>query len=309
VSRLAAAAEEYLALRRSLGFKLLAAGRLLADFVAYATAAGLDTVTIEAALQWATQPAGTSPAWHAQRLGIVREFAKYLHALDPACQVPPADLLPYRPRRARPYLYCEEDITALMAQARRLTPRLRAATYEALVGLLAVSGMRPGEAIRLDRADVDLGVGVVKVVASKFGKSREVPLHPSTVTALAGYARLRDELSPQPQAASFLVSAAGTRLVHRTVDATFARLVHRVGLRPPPQSSRPRPRLHDLRHSLAVRALIGWYRSGADVPALLPSLSAYLGHVNPAATYWYLSAAPELLALASRRLQHRQAPR
>lgn len=306
MSGLAAAVEDYLGLRRSLGFALQGHDRLLGSFVAYLESKGLDTVTTEAALAWATQPAGANPSWHAKRLGYARRFAAYLQTFDSRCEVPPHDLLANSPRRAQPYLYSADEVAALMAQARMLVPPLRAATFETLIGLLAVTGMRPGEALRLDRRHVDLETGALRVVDSKFHDSRELPLHPTTVEALAAYARLRDQLWAHPAGPSFFVSVTGTRLRHGSLNQTFLRLLRGAGLESLPQSGRLRPRPHDLRHSFAMRSVLGWYRAGVEVEAHLPSLSTYLGHVDPAATYWYLSATPELLALAARRVEQRQ---
>ncbi|HET6951746.1 MAG TPA: tyrosine-type recombinase/integrase [Acidimicrobiales bacterium] len=199
-----------------------------------------------------------------------------------------------------PYLYSDAEITALMTAARELRSPLRAATFETLVGLLAVSGLRIGEALRLDRDDVDLDDGVLHVRQTKFGKSREVPLHPSTVNALAAYARRCDELCPRPRDPSFFISPAGTRVLYCNAHLAWLDLVRRAGLQPRSATCRPRP--HDLRHSFAVCTLLGWYRDGVDVGAHMPLLSTYLGHVHPANTYWYLSAAPELLALVAGRL-------
>jgi integrase/recombinase XerD len=298
------AVEDYVSLRRALGFKLEQYEHLLTDFVAYLQAADAPTVTTELALGWATSPAKANPAWWAHRLGVVRGFARHLQALDPATEVPPADLLPGQARRSAPYLYSDADIAALMAAARALHSPLRAATHETLVGLLAVTGLRPGEAIRLDREDVEWAQGLLTIRDSKFGKSREVPLHPSTLDALRAHARVRDELCPRPNSPSFFVSKAGTRLIHVNVDRTFQGMVRRAGLER--RAGRRSPRLHDLRHSFAVRTLLGWYRAGLDVQAHLPLLSTYLGHANPANTYWYLSAVPELLTLAGQRREHAQ---
>lgn len=301
MSALDDAVVDYLALRRSLGFALRDHDHLLGGFVAELETAGLDTITIEAALAWATRSGDAHPAWHAKRLGYVRRFAVYLHAVDPRCEVPPEGLLGGRPCRAKPHLYSDDEVTALMAQARRLMPRLRAATFETLIGLLAVTGIRPGEALRLDRSHVDLDNGALKVLDSKFHDSRELPLHPSTVDALAAYAGLRDELCPHPGDPGFFLAATGTRLRHNTFNTTFVRLLRGAGLDPPPGST-PRPRPHDFRHSFALATVLGWYRGGLDVEARLPSLSTFLGHLGPAATYWYLSATPELLALAAQRV-------
>jgi integrase/recombinase XerD len=299
MSTLHQAAGDYLAIRRSLGFKLVAEGYLLASFVNYAERAGARQLTTDLALDWATLPAGKDPVWCARRLGVVRGFARHLHTLDPATEVPPAGLLPQRTRRATPYLYTAGEVARLMAAARALPSPLVAATYETLVGLLETTGLRVGEAVRLDRADVNLDDGVITVVAGKFGRWREVPLQPGTVQALSSYARRRDALCPEPKAPSFLVSNTGTRLIPACVRQRFGQLVRAAGLGP--RSPRCRPRIHDFRHGFAVATLLDWYRADVDVQARLPLLSAFLGHVDPASTYWYLEATPELLALAAAR--------
>lgn len=300
MSMLGQAVEDYLMVRRALGSKLVDHPRLLADFVAYLEAAGATTVTTELALAWAKLPGDEAhPAYLSNRLCVVRGFARHLQAFDPATEVPPSDLLPRRQCRATPYLYSDADITALMRAARSLNPTLRAATYETLVGLLTVTGTRIGELIRLDRDDVDWDEGLLVIRRSKFDRSREVPLHPSTLSALRAYADRRDELCPQPKAVSFFVSAAGTRLVCATVERTFALLVRQAGLKA--RSERCRPRVHDTRHSFASAVLLSWYRAGVDVAAHLPLLTTFLGHSTPADTYWYLSAVPELLSLAAER--------
>jgi integrase len=291
----------YLAVRRALGYKLARPEKLLGQFITYLEAAGATTITTEHALAWAILPAGDA-SWHASRMSAVRGFAAYLRTIDPSAEVPPADLIPWRPRRATPYLYSDADITALIAAAARLRFPLRTATYQTLIGLLAVAGMRVGEAIRLDRPDADLDVGVLTIRQSKFGKSRLIPLHPTTTAALRGYLRLRDRLHPHPSTAALFITPAGTRLMYCNVHSTFQQLARHAGLQP--RSSSCRPRIHDLRHSFAVRSLLDAYASGQDGQARLALLSTYLGHVDPAATYWYLSAAPELLALAGQRLEH-----
>jgi integrase/recombinase XerD len=233
------------------------------------------------------------------RLSVVRGFARHLQAFDPATEVPPARLVPRSKCRATPYLYSDAEVAALMTAARSLTPALRAATYETLIALLMVTGARVGELIRLDRDDVDWDDSVLVIWDSKFAKSRELALHPSTVDALRRYAALRDRSGRSSTTASFFVSAAGTRLVYRTVQQTFSTLLRRAGLTP--RSDRCRPRIHDARHSFAVRTVLGWYRDGVDVQARLPWLSTYLGHRKPACTYWYFSAVPELVFLSSPR--------
>jgi integrase/recombinase XerD len=233
-------------------------------------------------------------------------FAVHLHALDPRVEVPPPGLLRRGPRRQTPYLYSQADITALVDAAGTLFRSLGAATYQTLIGLLAVTGMRVGEAIRLDRDDLDADHdGLLTVRHSKFGKSRQLPLHPSTVAAVRRYLQVRDELLPAPTSPALLLSTAGTRLGYNNVWRTFHRLVSQVGLTA--RSPSCQPRIHDLRHSFAVHTMLDWYADGADVQALLPRLSTYLSHTDPKHTYWYLQAAPELLALAAQRLDAHQA--
>ncbi len=302
------AARDYITVRRALGSRLQRHPRLLENFVAYLEAAGATTITTELALPWATLPGDDAhPAYLSNRLCAVRGFARHLQAFDPATEVPPAQLLPWPKCRAVPYLYSEADIAALMTAARSLTPAIRAATYETLIGLLSVTGMRIGEVIRLDRDDIDWDQGVLTVRDSKFGRSREIPVHPSALAALRAYAQRRDRLCPQPRTAAFFISPAGARLVYNTVQPTFSRIAGNAGVGPRPPLRRAR--LHDMRHAFACTVLLGWYRDGADVQANLPLLSTYLGHSNPSSTYWYLSAVPELLALAAARRAHLQGVR
>jgi integrase/recombinase XerD len=292
---------DYLALRRALGFKLVGEGQLLAEFVAFAEDARQSTVTTKLALEWAKLPTSGSQNYLSRRLRAVRTFARYLHALDPTAEVPPLELLPASKYRPTPYLYREEEILALMAAAGGLRPPLRAATFQTLIGLLACTGLRIGEAIRLDRESFDPLGGVLTVRDSKFGKSRQVLLHESTVRALACYGERRDRLYPHPKDSSFFITTRGGRLTYPTIHKPFRALIDQAGIKHPSPSRRVR--IHDLRHSFAVKTLLGWYRDGGDVAARLPLLSTYLGHVDPAATYWYLSAVPELLSLAAKRLE------
>ena len=257
MSELSTAIEEYLALRRALGFKMELAGRLLGQFTRYCEQAGARTVTTEVAVAWATAPAGSSPGWQAQRLGIVRGFAAWSQTQDPHTQVPPADLVPGRAGRVVPYLYSDADITALMAATDTLSLPLQRHTYRTLIGLLSVTGLRIGEAIRLARDDVLAGRGVLQVWNSKFGKSREIPLHASSIDALRRYAGHRDRCFPAPPCDRFFLSTKGTPLRYSVVQPVFAKLAGQAGLRP--RSPRCKPRLHDIRHSLAIRALVDCY--------------------------------------------------
>jgi integrase/recombinase XerD len=296
------AAEEYLAIRRALGFKFALQGRLLLQFVGYLEDSGASCLTTELAVAWAKAPADADPAWWGQRLSVVRGFARHLQAIDGTCEVPPADVLPAHFRRAVPYLYSDREIVGLMGAASALVPALRAETYATLIGLLAVSGMRIGEAIRLERQDIDWSERLLVVRAAKHGKSRQVPLHPSAMQALSAYASRRDQLCPRSGTPSFFLSARGVPLAYRSVCATFRRVVTDAQIAPG-RTPRP-PRLHDLRHGFCVRTMLDWYRDGVDVEAVMPRLSTYVGHAKPSATYWYLEAAPELLELAADRLEH-----
>ncbi|WP_370381865.1 tyrosine-type recombinase/integrase [Catenulispora sp. GAS73] len=235
----------------------------------------------------------------------VRGFAVHLHTLNPVYQAPPADLLPRQYTRLMPYLFSDEEVTALMRAAGRMRHGPAGLTYQTLIGLLAVTGLRPSEAYRLDRGHFDPDDATLTVVRSKYGKSRQLVLDPSTITALLDYGRHRDRHYPHPVEPSLLVSMQRTRLNVISTERSFVRLAHAVGIRP--RSDRTRPRLKDLRHTFAVNTLISWYRSGADVDTRLPALSTWLGHVDPEATYWYLQASPELLALAAERADRHRA--
>jgi integrase len=301
VSDLRQRSHEYLAMRRALGYKLVGEGLLLADFVAFVETAGRGLITTELAVAWATKTKSASQPYLARRLRVARSFARHLRTLEPGTEVPPADLFPAGKYRPTPYIYSDDDIAALMSAAGELSPGLRAATFETLIGLLAATGMRIGEAMALDRDDIDWHNGLLIVRTSKYGKSREVLLHPSTIEALDAYRRQRDRLSPQPSASSFFVSTRGTRLLHTAIYPTFRELLRRTGLDRASPSCRPR--VHGLRHTFAVNTLLEWSRDGGDVAVRMPLLSTYLGHTCPAATYWYLSAVPELLGLAAARLE------
>jgi integrase len=301
MTALAGHLDGYLALRRSLGYKLGRPGQMLRGFVSYLDTAGAATITTEHALAWATEPAGADPAYWRTRLAAARGFARYLAPLVPGTEVPPPGLLPGpASRRAVPYLYSPAEVAALMTGAAAIRPPLRAATYQTLIGLLAVTGMRVGEAISLDRADLDAEQGLLTIRTGKFGKSRQLPLHASVLRALGGYAVLRDSACRQPATPAFFVSVTGTRLIYQNVHFTFHRLTQAAGLRP--RSAACRPRIHDLRHTFAVTTLARWHADGGDVAARLPLLSTWLGHADPAGTYWYLTGTPELMALAAARL-------
>lgn len=292
---------DYLAVRRVLGYRLERPEKLLAQFLDHLDDHGQSAITITGALDWARLPANGDSNWWAYRLSVVRGFASYLHGIDPVQEVPAADLLPQRAIRANPYLYADSEIAALIAATATLRTPLRRATYATLIGLLTVTGMRVGEAIGLDRDDVDLGAGQLTVRSGKFGKTRELALHPTTIQALRSYRRLRDRSAPPTGTPAFLVSTAGTRLIYCNVHNTFHRLVRHAGITP--RSASCRPRIHDIRHSFAVRSMLDAYEAGQDGQNRLTLLSTWLGHVHPGSTYWYLSASPELMAIAGDRLE------
>jgi integrase/recombinase XerD len=309
MTTLPSALQEYLAMRRGLGFALRDAGRLLLKFVAFMEQRRASIITTPLALAWAQQPRTVQPAERARRLSVVRIFARYRHATDPRTDIPPDGLLPYRPQRARPYLYSETELQALLQAAlamrcRYERGRLRPWVYYCLFGLLSVSGLRLGEARNLELHDVDLEAGVLTIRGAKFGKTRLVPLHASACTVLADYLRRRQRhWQRRPVSSYVFVSSWGRRLDGADIHRTFYALSRQIGLRG--QSDRHGPRIHDLRHRFAGKALWHWYRTGEDPERRLPILSAYLGHVHVGDTYWYLSAWPELMHEAMRRLERR----
>ncbi|MFI9637384.1 tyrosine-type recombinase/integrase [Nocardia sp. NPDC051929] len=303
MSRLSEAAADYLELRNRLGHDLAEHHRLLPRFVAYLDEIAAPTVTIAAALDWAFAPgvdaASSNPA---RRMTIARRFAQHMAGLDPRTEIPPPGLISFPQRWHPPFIFTRTDLETLTTQARqRVRGQLPAATHSTMLGLLGATGLRVGEAIRLDCTDIDWADEALLVRESKFGKSRLVPVLPSTIAALRDYAGIRDEHHPRATTASFFVSRRGNRMVYPCVQETFRNLCHatKIGA-----DADRRPRIHDLRHSFAVNTLLRWHRSGEDVEAKLPTLSTYLGHRDPRSTYWYLSAAPELLSLAARRLEY-----
>lgn len=298
------AVEEYLAVRRNLGFKLRQAGKGLLDFVGFMEQHGASYITHQLALDWAQQATATQPQAGAQRLSFVRGFARYRIAFDPRTQIPPVGLLPYRPKRAQPYWYSDEEIRGLLSAALRLSngTGLRPWTYHCLFGLLSVSGLRISEAYNLKLHDVDLKAAVLTIRGAKFGKTRLLPLHASTRDVLADYIARRERFWADRRVSSYLfVSNRGNRLDGAEIRRTFYALSRQVGLRGSGDSHGPR--LHDFRHRLAVQTLLRWYRAGDDPERHLPLLSAYLGHVHVSDSYWYLSNWPELMQEAMNRLE------
>jgi integrase/recombinase XerD len=297
---LAQLVEDYLRVRRSLGFKLKDDGHVLAGFLDYLAAHGTDQVTVANALGFATARPGLSRRRQALLLSAVRGFARWAHTVDASVQVPPARLLPARPTRAAPYIYTPAEISALLAAAGRLRPAMRAATFTSLVALMAATGVRTGEAIGLDVADFDHAAGTL-TVTGKYGKVRRLPLHATVVDGLAGYLRLRGQLLPAAGCPALLVSSTGRRLWPSTVHPTFRAVADQAGLVAVTPACRPR--LLDLRHTFAVSTMLDAYRRGGDPAVILPVLSTWLGHARPGDTYWYLTGTAELLAAATARLE------
>lgn len=306
MSNMQQAVQDYLEIRRALGFGLQATECRLRDWLRFMQQEGASHITAELAVRWARQPVNGEPATWAQRLGNLRQFAAWYSARDPRTEVPAPGLLPHKIRRKPPYIYSDDEIESLVHAARQLhsSMGLRAHTYSTIFGLLAVTGMRISEVVALDREHVDLDEALITIRRTKFGKSRIVPVHRSTRDALAAYAEVRDRLYPLTTIRAFFLSERGGRATACGVRGNFAKVSRQVGLRAPVRGYRHGhgPRLHDMRHRFAARTLIDWYRAGLDVEREMPKLSAYLGHVHVNDTYWYLEAVPELLRLATERL-------
>lgn len=309
MSHLSVHLKNYLKLRRGLGFKLHCAGMALGNFVRFAESKRARFITTKLALQWATRPPNIKPVQRANRLAVVRRFAEYVSTVDPRTEVPPAKLLPCRIRRRPPHLYGNDEVLRLIEAAHQIDPSnpIKGPTLGTLFGLLATTGMRVNEALALDCSDVDLDRKLLTVRLAKGNKSRLVPLHASTVAALGRYASVRDSVYPRRTHPAFFLWEGGVRLGYDSVHRWFLLVACQIGLRKP--GDRRGARIHDLRHHFAIRTMLQWYRSSTDVEARLPELSTYLGHVHVRDTYWYLSAVPELLKLATVRLQAKEAGR
>lgn len=293
--------QAYLRIRRALGFGLVAAERVLLRFAADLDARGQSQLTVDAALAWSTSPAGTPRRIAARRLSMIRQFALHLSALEPDTEVPPGRLLGAHPSRPAPCIFTPAQVQDLIRCASQLPSPVLAASFTTLIGLMAATGLRTSEALALDDVHLDLPAGRLLVQSSKFGKTRQVPLDPTVVTALGHYQRRRDRLSRHRSSLSFLLAPSGDRLGGHLVSATFRALLTDAGITVP--AGRRQPVLHDLRHTFAVNTLRDWHADGVDVERRLPVLSTYLGHLNPANTYWYLQAVPELMSVVADRLE------
>jgi integrase/recombinase XerD len=307
MSSLSRELDRYLTIRRSLGFDLGVEERILRRFIAFAEREDTKYISTDLFLRWQEAFGGRANrrTWSA-RLGTVRLFAQWLHGIDQKHQVPPRALIPGRYHRARPYIYSDEEIRRIIDTAAELPSinGIRALTYSTLFGLIAVTGLRISEAVSLNVGDVDLEIGVLTVRRGKLGKARVLPLSESTTVQLVAYATERDRLSGA-RAEPFFVSDAGERVTGNGARYNFAAVCQTIGLRPAEKFRRKGrgPRIHDLRHTFAVRTLVNWYRTGMDPSREMIKLTTYLGHTNPANTYWYIEAVPELLDLASRRAE------
>lgn len=297
-------AQEYLDYRRNLGFQLIVEGKQLLKFAEYADGMGHEgSITTELALRWARLPENSSPLYEARRLEVVRCFAKYRAIFDSDTEIPLSGLLGVAHRRTQPHIYSEGEIRDLLAAAAQLVPLtgLRSSTYTTLFGLLASTGLRPSEAFRLRREDVDFERRVLTIVGTKFHKSRLIVIHPSTCDRLQKYALIRDRHFPISESDSFLLSRQGSSLKYSTVRSTFRSICDRLKWKS--NGHRKRPRMYDLRHTFACRRLLQWYRDGVDVDHAMASLSTYMGHAKVTDTYWYITGIPELLQIAAQRFE------
>lgn len=301
MNNLRKAVRQYINERAALGFKTYKSGLYISQFVRFLENQKAVFITNKLALQWATLPSNCSLTYLATRLSVVRQFVKYYAAIDPRTEVPPQGLLPYKYQRTQPYIYTKKQIVKLINAAKRIPSEtgLRALTYSTFLGLLAVTGMRIGEAIYLEQKDVDLDEGMLQIRMAKLDRCRLVPLHPSTVKVLRRYVRQRDKIYPNAKTLSFFISESGMPLTGCTVRWTFNKLSRQIGLRGP--LDRHGPRIHDFRHTTAVSMVEDWYRDGKNVEKLLPQLAMFIGHRHLNDTYWYMTATPELLKLAAKR--------
>lgn len=297
-----ARADEFLAFRRNLGYKLVAEGYLLREFGRFADESGhRGPITKELVLRWVRRPRSGTSNYLAQRFLVIRRLAYYLALSDPKTEIPPDD--GFKLRRVRPHIYTEREIADLMMAGAELAPKggLRPQTYCTFFGVLACTGLRVGEAIRLGKDDVDLERGILRISKTKFGKSRLVPIHASTRTTLRRYSMFRDQHHPIVAAKTFFLAESGTSLSYDSVCRTFIQIRSRLGWKGTP--CKRTPRIHDLRHTFATQRLLRWYQDGVDVEHAIHSLSTYLGHSTLACTYWYLTGIPELLAICADRFQ------
>lgn len=298
--------ENYLAIRRSLGYDLSFQERVLRRFTGFADARGADYVTVNLFFSWKEHFGSANQHTWSHRLSMVRVFATWLQSVDPRNEVPPASLIPVKLRRAQPYIYTGSEIEKIVTEAAKLPSPygLRSWTFSTLFGLIAVTGLRISEAIGLDDVDVDLDEAVLRVRSAKNRPVRLLPISPSTASRLRSYRAERNRILYSGGSAFFLLEQ-GRRLTDCCVRYNFARVCQRIGLRGRQRFHKHGrgPRIHDLRHTFAVRTIIDWYQKGLDPDREMIKLSTYLGHAKPKNTYWYVEAVPELLRLALERAE------
>ena len=306
MSTWAADLDRYLTIRRRLGYHLDTAARILRRFIAFAEREHAECISTDLFLRWQQAFGRANRHTWSRRLSVIRLFAQWLHGIDERHEVLPQALIPGRYRRVRPYIYSEDEIRRVVEAAAELPSinGIRALTCSTLFGLIAVTGLRVSEALSLDVTDVDLESGVLSLRRGKFGKARLLPVADSTTSRLAAYAKERQRLLGR-MSDPFFVSDRGERLTACGARYNFAAVCQTIGLRPGQKYRRHGrgPRIHDLRHTFAARTLLHWYRTGQDPTREMLKLTTYLGHADPAHTYWYIEAVPELLALASQRME------
>lgn len=295
--------EDYLSMRRQMGFALKIQGYQLLRFGRFADDNGhCGPITMDLAVQLARSNALRPITW-ASRIEVLRPFAKYRAQFDPTTEIPPPRLFGLGRRRLVPHIYSTQEVQSLLDAAAQLPPAggLRPATYETLFGLLAATGLRISEALRLTLEDVDLEAGIITVRETKYCKSRLVPLHLTTTEALQRYARLRNVKIPAPSSDDFFLSDGGRRMLQDTVQHRFRRLCDQLHWRS--RGGHPAPRIHDLRHSFITHCILRWYQQGINLDKEILALSTYVGHAEVTYTYWYVTGVPELMAIATRRFE------
>lgn len=303
MTSISARLSEYLDHRRRFGADMTAVGLALKPFAAFADAEGAEWITTELFLRWKdTFGSAGSNTW-AGRLCLVRGFTLWLQGLDDRHEVPPKGLIPWRRSRPRPWIYSEAEIEQIVVAAAALPSQsgLRGATCSTLFGLIAVTGLRVGEALGLDDRDVDAVNATLSVRHGKNRKSRVIPVTRCVVAKLQAYQQFRDHVVVRAGSGALFRAENGKRTTANNAQRNFARVGQIIGLRQPSSGNGHGPRIHDLRHAMASLTILDWFRQGRDVDAEMYKLSAYLGHANPSGTWWYIEAVPELLALASER--------
>ncbi|CAN7693688.1 tyrosine-type recombinase/integrase [Variovorax sp. LjRoot290] len=299
------AVQRYLEERRRLGFALKSPSTELMRFARFADARGHQgPLTLELQLDWAREHvARTSPVTAARRLEIVRPFAAHHRQFEPATEVPPPFILGRGHRRLAPHIYTEQEIVDLLEVAGRMTPQngLRPLTYKTLFGLIAATGLRISEALKLQVADIDLSGATVTVRQTKFHKSRCLPLHPSAVQALSEYLRARQRFVGRASDSPVFAGPSGRALSSSGVHKVFARLRDQLGWRA--RGDHARPRIHDIRHSMVVRRVQRWHEDGVSIDHAMFWLCTYMGHARISDTYWYLTGTPELMQLVGARFE------